>query len=190
VTWDRSGTGWSGGAIPPTPGHPAHVVDFCAVFDTAAARAPGVPIGVLSFSAGILPPLHGERPIAFLLDGEAPADRWTLIPPAGSDAPRDPDLGALPLGHDAAWVDREPVTAIGRIRCPYHRLQAEIDHVHGRLDLHARLMVEAARRGGVPRVECNGRWDVRPLPGRLSMHGPTIGRWILDAFGRSGCDGL
>ncbi|MBN1334999.1 MAG: hypothetical protein JXB39_03465 [Deltaproteobacteria bacterium] len=182
VAWDRSGTGWSGGSVPSTPGHPAHVQDFQAVYDAVAARAPAVPIGILSHSTGILAPLYGDRLLAFLVDGESPADRWTLLHPAHAGF----DLAAYSLTDDPAWEGREPLAAVGRLRCPYHRLQAEIDHAQGRLDLHARLMVAAARRGGVPRVECNGRPDVRPLPGRLDAHGSAIGHWILEAFERTG----
>lgn len=182
ITWDRRGTGRSPAAVDLSPGALAAVEDFQAVFDQVASRVePGTPFGVLSWSSGILPALRAGRDLAFLLDGEAPADRWSLLPP---QLPSSPDIGrmaAWSLQEDAPWAGREPLPLLSRIRCPYHRLQAELDHVHGRFDLHARRMVEEARRV-LPQALCNGGTDVRPLAGRLHAHGATIRQWILDAF--------
>ena len=183
VAYDRSGTGRSPADIALTPGNPVHVADFRAVIRAVRARlAADTPVGVMSFSSGILPPLRSGEPFAFLIDGEAPADRHSLRPPAGADAPRDDALAALDLHDDQAWSGREPARLLTGLACPYHRLQAELDHIHGRLDLHAQLMLEAARAAGLPRVQANGGDGLRPLPGRLHAHGRRILGWIEAAL--------
>jgi hypothetical protein len=183
VAYDRGGTGRSPAAVPPTPGREEHVEDFRAVLGAVRARLdPKTPVGVLSFSCGILPPLRAGEPFAFLLDGEAPADRMSLRPPVGSGAPEDPLLAALPLGNDLAWAGREPARLLGSLTCPYHRLQAEYDHVHGRLHEHAVVMLAAARAGRCPRVRCNGGEELSLLAGHLHAHGARIRGWILEEF--------
>lgn len=183
VAYDRSGTGASRGGIHLTPGEGVHVLDFRAVLRAVRARLePAVPVGVLSFSSGILPPLRSRETFAFLLDGEAPADRWSLRPPHGAEAPNDPTLAQLPTDRDEPWKGREPVRLIEGLSCPYHRFQAEYDHVHGRMALHAELMLEAARRAGLPTVKANGADRLALLPGRLHAHGRRIEAWILEAF--------
>ncbi len=183
VAYDRSGTGRSPFRTPLTPGRSVHVQDFRAVIRAVRARLePGIPVGVMSFSSGILPPLRAGEPLAFLLDGEAPADRWSLRPPHGADAPRDDALAHLPTDSVEAWRGLEPAHLLAGLACPYHRFQAELDHVHGRLDLHARLMLEAARAVGLPEVRANGAERLRTLPGRLHAHGRLIQGWILEAL--------
>jgi len=183
VAYDRAGTGRSRARVALTPGNPVHVRDFQAVFDAVRRKlTSGAPLGVLSFSSGILPPLRAGRPLAFLADGEAPADRYSLLPPAGSGAPCDPRLQACALHDEASWQGREPLSLVGALTCPYHRLQAALDHVHGRMRAHAQLMLEEARQGASPRVRCNGARALQPLPGRLHSHGPAIARWILEEF--------
>ncbi len=183
VCYDRSGTGRSTAPTALTPGNRVHVQDFREVLRAVRGRlGQGAPLGVLSFSSGILPPLRAGEPFAFLLDGEAPADRWSLLPPAGAHAPTDPALAALPLHQDDAWQGREPAALLAGLACPYHRFQAELDHVHGRLDVHARLMIQAAHAAGLPSVRANGGDELRLLPGRLHAHGKRIERWIAEAF--------
>lgn len=188
VAWDRRGTGRSRAGVDLTPGQPAHVEDFQAVWDHVVGRIhAGTPVGVLSFSSGILPPLRAGRPLAFLVDAEAPADRWTLLPPELPSSPDVDRLTRLSVDDDAAWAGREPRVLVGRLRCPYHRLQAEVDHVHGRLDLHARLLLEGA--SGAARRRCNGiPWSPGDppalLPGHLHAHGDLVRRWILDEVER------
>jgi hypothetical protein len=183
VAYDRSGTGASRGTVPLTPGEGVHVQDFRAVLRAARGRLdPATPVGVLSFSSGILPPLRSKEPFDFLLDGEAPADRWSLRPPHGADAPRDDKLAHLATDQDALWAGREPARLLAGIACPYHRLQAEYDHVHGRMAMHAALMLEAAQRAGLPSVQVNGAQRLALLPGRLHAHGRRIEGWLLEAF--------
>jgi hypothetical protein len=183
VAYDRSGTGASPADTPLTPGNRVHVQDFRAAIQALRRELdPHVPVGVLSFSSGILPPLRAGEPLAFLMDGEAPADRWSLHPPPRAGVSRDERLQHLPMDRDEPWAGREPARLLAGMSCPYHRLQAAYDHVHGRMDLHARLMLEAAHAAGLPSVRANGEGELRPLPGRLHAHGALIERWILEAF--------
>jgi hypothetical protein len=186
VAYDRTGTGRSPADVSLTPGGEHHVRDFRAVIRAVRARLPaGVPLGVMSFSSGVLPPLRAGEPFAFLIDGEAPADRWSLRPPAGTGAPRDEGLAGLTLEDDEAWEGREPARLLSGLACPYHRIQAELDHVHGRLWAHAQLMIEAARGAGLP-TRANGGSELRLLPGRLHAHGRLVERWVLEGFEGAG----
>jgi len=166
--YDRAGTGdsppaplrsgWRA-AEPLAPGNPAHTADWRAVL--AAAQAEGAPVVALSWSAGIVPVLaaaaRGHRPDA-LVDAEAPADRWSLVPP------RPSALAGLDPWDDAAWAGWEPVALLPKLGCAYARLQAEQDHVHDRMHEHAHRMTAAAAAAGL---------EVRApalLAGRLHAH--------------------
>jgi hypothetical protein len=57
--------------------------------------------------------------------------------------------------------------------CVYHRLQARLDHQHGRCALHARVMLDAAPG----EAWLNGRpWrgDLQVLPGRMHENGEDV----------------
>ncbi|MCB9744705.1 MAG: hypothetical protein H6741_26970 [Alphaproteobacteria bacterium] len=174
--WDRSGTGATRGDGPLAPGQARHAEEAAAVWDLAAAE--GCPTGWLSFSAGLVAPLLAlpETDPAFFVDGEGPADRRSLSwrPPGGLlRHPLGAELAHLSKLDDAAWAGREPWRLIAGLRAPYHRLQAALDHAHGEMVLHARVMLEAAP--GAPTL--NGRpWDgqLKVLPGRLQAHGPKV----------------
>ncbi len=168
--WDRT---------PPfAPGSPHHGDEAAAVF--AAAAAEGVPTGWLTWSAGILPPLMAldRTAPAFLVDVEAPADRRSLrrpqdLDPATAEAEHNRDLG------DGG--PPEPYRLIRALPCPYHRVQAARDHVHGRSVLHARVLLDAAP--GTPTL--NGRpWDgiLDALPGRIETHGAAVRRVLRGAL--------
>lgn len=184
VAWDRRGTGKSPApGVDLRPGNPLHAQDCARVFDTLRARLPlRTPIGGISWSAGVLPLLNSARPLAFLMDGEAPADRLSLLPPQGAATRRDPTLEAAPREHEPFWRGREPAELLGALSCPYHRLQGAPDHAHGYFDLHAHRMVEAASEASLPRVRCNGAeagsWS--SLRGPLADQGPRILEWILE----------
>ena len=163
--YDRAGTGESPpprrlpgwrGAHPLAPGHPAHTRDWKAVLERA--RREGVPVIALSWSAGVVPVLRaaaaGSRPDA-LVDGEGPADRWSIVPPGGNE------LTALDPWDEADWAGWEPRALIGTLGVPYARLQAERDHIHDRDLHHARRLHETAVATGLPTRSL----DV--LPGRL-----------------------
>ncbi|MFT4975323.1 MAG: hypothetical protein ACI8S6_001210 [Myxococcota bacterium] len=166
--YDRSGTGDSPPGPAPTgwrrahplaPGNPAHTRDWTAVL--AAARQESAPLVALSWSSGVVPVLRaaaaGERPDA-LVDAEAPADRWSLVPP------RPSELAALDPWDETVWVGLEPQVLLAALQRPYARLQAEQDHVHGRMHHHSERMVAVAEASGQP---------TRPpalLAGRLHAH--------------------
>ncbi len=163
--YDRAGTGESPpprripgwrGEHPLAPGHPAHTRDWRTVLERA--RQEGVPVIALSWSAGVVPVLRaaaaGVRPDA-LVDCEGPADRWSIVPPGGNE------LAALDPLRESDWEGWEPRALIGALGCPYARLQAEQDHIHGADLHHADRLIAAARSAGLA---------VRPpriLPGRL-----------------------
>ncbi len=155
VLWlyDRLGTGDSpaGGRLRRqgwlAPGNAAHIADWRAVLQRA--RQEGPLVVAVSWSSGILPVLRSSEVPDALVDVEAPADRWSLVPPR----PRD-RRGAGPWDgdpwDDAAWEGIEPRRLIAKLGVPYVRLQGANDHVHGAMTLHAERMVQAARSAGVP----------------------------------------
>jgi len=180
--FDRTGTGGSAGAPGRTeqtvlaPGNPVHAEDAAAVWARAASE--GLPTGWLTWSAGVIPALLSldRCAPAFLVDAEAPADALSLRPPSRPGRL----LGALDLerdhlsdGADSTDSPPEPYRLLAELPCPYHRLQAAIDHQHGRCPLHARVMLDAAptdaRLNGSP-------WDgrLRCLPGRMHQNGDRI----------------
>lgn len=170
--YDRSGTGDSPPAPAPTgwrhrhplaPGNPVHTDDWQAVL--AMARQDDTPIVALSWSSGIVPVLRaavgGQRPDA-LVDGEAPADRWSLVPP------RPSELAALDPWDDSQWAGWEPLPLMATLQCPYARLQGGVDHVHDQMHAHARRMVHAANTAGQP-VHPHAVWA-----GKLHAHAERI----------------
>jgi len=172
--YDRAGTGRSPPAGDLLPGNPAHTEDWRAVVrhvrssegrsgeDRCSVERP--PVVALSWSSGILPVLRaarsGDRPDA-LVDGEAPADRWSLVPPSGAKAPR---LRQRDPWDDAAWDGLEAVAMLPTLERPYARLQAHFDHVHGVMHTHARRLQAAATAAGLPSA------PLEILPGRLPGH--------------------
>jgi hypothetical protein len=157
-----------------TPGNPVHAADTRAVL--AAALAEGRPTALVTWSAGLVPALRAALALAdprlvLLVDAEGPADRFSLLPPGQPDH----ELAALDPWDDAAWAGREAVALVGAFPGRYLRLQAEIDHVHGRMSWHAHRMVAAARRGAL-----NGGGGL--LPGRLDAHGERLLGWIRAAL--------
>lgn len=143
-------------------------LDFCRRKRTVAPAR----IGVLSFSMGIAlaaPVLaqHAERlGIRFLIDWEGPADRAALLrtgalPPAARTA-----LASDPEGF---WALREPLAWIGRVPCPYLRIQGQRDHAGGTKGSDgARAMVKAAQQG-------RSRWAA--LNDHHNGHLPDDVRW-------------
>jgi len=149
--YDRSGTGDSPPGPTPglAPGNPDHLADYRAVL--ARARAEGGPIVALTWSGGIVPVLaaaaQGDRPDA-VVDGEGPADRWSLVPPIEAPDSVGDEMRALDPWSDADWRGLESVSLIADLKCPYVRLQGNPDHLHGPMTLHADRVFEAARRAG------------------------------------------
>ncbi|MDP2307344.1 MAG: hypothetical protein Q8P18_15060 [Pseudomonadota bacterium] len=156
------------------PGSAGTVAETRAVL--AAALAEGRPVGLLTWSAGVVPALRaaldlGDPRIVLLADAEGPADRFSLVPPGRPDG----ELAKLDPWDDRVWEGREAVELVGGFSGRYLRLQAENDHVHGRMAWHARRMVAAARDGRM-----NG--DGTLLPGRLDTHGAAILGWISEGI--------
>ncbi|MES2638444.1 MAG: hypothetical protein V4850_03155 [Myxococcota bacterium] len=152
------------------PGDAGTVAETRAVL--AAALAEGHPVGLLTWSAGVVPALRaaldlGDPRIVLLADAEGPADRFSLVPPGQPDHA----LARLDPWDDRVWAGREAVELVSAFPGRYLRLQAEDDHVHGRMAWHARRMVAAARDGHL-----NG--DGTLLSGRLDAHGDAILGWI------------
>lgn len=155
----------------PLPGSQAHV----AAVKAALGRAGPGPVVLVTWSAGLLSGIEAaDDRVGALVDCEGPVDRWSLVPASRPDhalAARDPF-------DDAAWHGLEAVDRIGRVRGRYHRVQAQVDHVHGMMAHHAGRVVDAARRAGVPWVRLNDDGDL--LPGWLWEHGERVRRWILE----------
>jgi hypothetical protein len=176
-TYDRAGTGRSPAARDPSlsPGNAAHMEDWRAML--AHVRGSSLPVVAMSWSAGVLPVLRaaaeGDRPDA-LVDAEGPADRWSLVPPRG---PKAIEMGARDPWNDQAWTDLEPVRLLPKLSRPYARLQAEQDHLHGQMSLHAERMWAAAQAFALP------TWPPSILSGHLHGHPSEVLEalnWVRD----------
>ncbi len=135
--------------VPRAPGNPVHVADTAAILDLARAEAGrlGVPLDVLTWSGGLVAAVHaGLEGVRRLVDVEGPVDRYSLVPP-GLPAH---EWFRAEVYDDAVWDGREVLAGIeGFTRADgrYVRVQGEADHVHGHVDLHARVAILAAERG-------------------------------------------
>lgn len=154
-----------------TPGNPIHIADTRAVIQHALSEGP--PVGVLTWSAGVVPALHvlsgteEGRQVRFLMDCEGPVDRHSVVPPGQPQH----ELASLDVWSDGPWAGREAIRLLPGFPGPYHRIQAGLDHVHGRMYDHARRMVAAHPRGRL-----NDSGEI--LPGRLWEHGASVFDWI------------
>lgn len=94
----------------------------------------------LATAAGALADYPDDPPVCGLIDDEGPSDRFYITQ---WDNPR---FGIFPQGttNQAWWAEREAVTLIRRVRCPYLRLQTVQDHVHGTNRQHALDLINAA----------------------------------------------
>jgi hypothetical protein len=160
--YDRSGTGdspaGSGGGL--APGNPDHREDWRAVL--ARARLVGLPVMALSWSSGLIPVLaacaDGMSP-DILVDAEGPADRWSLVPPPPSN-----ELAGWDSWDDLLWEGLEPISLLEHFKGSYLRLQAQHDHVHGSMVIHAARMRARARSLGLMTS------DSEDYSGRLDSH--------------------
>jgi hypothetical protein len=59
------------------------------------------------------------------------------------------------LGEKDFWKDRQAINFIGKIRCPYQRIQCDIDHVQDRNKRHAIDLINAATNGASPWTRMN-----------------------------------
>jgi hypothetical protein len=143
----------------------------------AHVRRAGLPVVALSWSAGVLPVLRaateGERPDA-LVDGEGPADRWSMVPPRG---PKAIEMGRRDPWNDQTWTNLEPARLLASLSRPYARLQAEQDHLHGPMSLHAERMWAAAEAADLQ------VWPPSLLTGHLHGHPSEVLEalnWVRD----------
>ncbi len=89
--------------------------------------------------------------VAWVLDWEGPSDREIIT----SGGERMAPAAGHGLDDEVYWRDREPVRHVGRLRCPYVRLQAERDHAQPGEFRHARRMMRAALEGDPPWAQLN-----------------------------------
>jgi len=181
-TWDRSGTGLSRGREDLAPGNLRHVREAVAVWQAASASRPA---GWLCYSAGLVPVLLALPEIrpAFVVDAEAPADRLSMQAGDPAANPFFQERSFRAGLDDEAWAWREPWRLVGALEAPYHRLQAEVDHQHGRCVLHARVLLDAAAQPFVNGAPYTGQ--VLGWPGRLAEHGGRVLE-VLTAARRAG----
>ncbi len=168
VVFDRSV------GVPRPPGNPIHVADTAAVIEAARRAARGLPLHVLSWSAGLVPAVHsGLHGVSRLIDVEGPVDRYSLVPPRD----RSHELTRAEIFEDAPWQGRESlagITAFTRAGGDYVRVQGSPDHVHGSIDHHATVAMRAARSGR------EGSATLLPLPGPVQSFGDRVLQAIID----------
>ena len=138
-------------------------------------------IGILCVSLGVSMGVGAaampDLDVAWVLDWEGPCDREIITAGGSRMAP----AGGHSLEDDVYWLDREAVHAVPRLRCPYVRLQAELDHAQPGETRHATRMLHAAAaahaEGTLPWFQINDhpRNEVPPRPqwlrpGTLAAH--------------------
>jgi len=162
-------------------------------------------IGIVSFSGGCIPTAAclaeypDDPPIKYWIDGEGPSDRYVICAAiAGSEAKirglSGNEMAIKDWGHDLGdddfWMPREAFRYMGKVKCRYLRLQAEIDHNQNWFYGHAIHMLNAAVRGGLcPWTRCNSgpvnvihqdNKTLDLLPGRINMHGDRFIRYLAE----------
>ncbi|MCK6502824.1 hypothetical protein L6R53_05405 [Myxococcota bacterium] len=127
-------------------GGPEHQDDVATCVRYLAGRADVDPrrIGILCISLGVgMGVGAAARPdvdVAWVLDWEGPCDREIITAGGARMAP----AAGHTLDDDVYWLPREAVRHLGRLRCPYVRLQAERDHAQPGETRHATRMLHAA----------------------------------------------
>ncbi len=148
-------------------GGPEHQDDVATAIRYLAERPDVDPtrIGVVAISLGVamaVGAVAGGAEAAWLIDWEGPCDR-EIITSGGK-------IMTPALGHsmedETWWRPREAVRHVGAMRCPYVRLQAELDHAQPGETRHAMRMLHAAAAGSLPWFQINDhpRGDVPPRP--------------------------
>lgn len=149
-------------------GGPEHQDDVATAVRYLAARPDVDPdrVGVVAISLGVAMAvgavaLEGAA-AAWLLDWEGPCDR-EIITSGGKIM--TPALGHA-MDDETWWRPREAVRHVGLLRCPYVRLQAELDHAQPGETRHAMRMLHAAAAGSLPWFQINDhpRGEVPPRP--------------------------
>ncbi len=163
LIYDARGRGNTGG-IEDYDG-PIHQDDLAQIIRWFSQRDDILPggVGLVSSSWGITvtsgcAARNPDLPIKFLVDLEGAHDRWTMT------QWDDPKWIEIMKGHDTShtefWDEREAITYIPDVTCPYFRVQSGMDHA---LDYffvdHAIEMVNAAVNGKSTYVRLN---DMEP----------------------------
>lgn len=126
-----------------------HQDDVAACVRYLAGRSDVDPkrIGVVAISMGVAMAVGAAATegvdVAWVLDWEGPCDREIIT--AGGKNMR-PAAGHT-LEDDVYWHPREAVRHVGRLSCPYVRLQGVLDHAQPGEFRHATRMARAAETG-------------------------------------------
>ena len=130
-------------------GGPEHQDDVASCVRYLAGR-PDVDsrrIGIVCISLGVGMGVGAaampDLPVAWLIDWEGPCDREIITAGGARMAP----AAGHTLDDEVYWQPREAVRQVGKLRCPYVRLQAERDHAQPGETRHATRMVHAAALG-------------------------------------------
>lgn len=182
VHFDPAGRGASWGEE--DYGGPEHQDNLEVVLAHVLERPDVRDVGVLSISLGLAMAAGAlastELPVRYLLDWEGPCDREIIC--AGG-AIMVPALGHG-LDDDTYWAPREATRHVGRLRCPYVRVQSVRDHAQPGELRHAHRMIQAAAAGTLPWFQLNEhrRNDVPTRPewyagGRTAANRELL-RWL------------
>jgi len=159
LVYDARGRGWSGGEEDYNgPVHQSDLRDVIEWFNDREEVVPGG-IGIATSSWGITVAAgalagHPDLEVRFILDLEGAHDRYVMT------QWDDPQWLEIMHGHgtwdDDFWKDREAITFIGDVACPYYRIQSSLDHAFDVFYVdHAIAMVNAAVAGESPYVRLN-----------------------------------
>lgn len=152
-------------------GGPEHQDDVATAVRYLASRPDVDPhrVGIVAISLGVsmavgAVALHGAE-AAWLLDWEGPSDREIIT---SGGARMEPAMGHG-LDDETWWGPREASRHVGRLSCPYVRLQADPDHAQAGETRHAMRMIHAAAAGTLPWFQINDhpRGEVPPRPSWL-----------------------
>lgn len=97
----------------------------------------------LGVSMGVGAAVQPDLDVAWVLDWEGPCDREIITAGGARMAP----AAGHTLDDEVYWQPREAARHVGRLRCPYVRLQAELDHAQPGETRHAMRMLHAAAEG-------------------------------------------
>ncbi len=164
-------------------GGPEHQDDVATALRWLASRPDVDPdrVGIVSISLGVAMAVGAVvregAEAAWLIDWEGPCDR-EIITSGGK-------ILTPAMGHgmddETWWRPREAVRHVGRLSCPYVRLQAEEDHAQPGETRHAMRMLHAAAAGSLPWFQINdhARGEVPPRPtwlpdGSLAAHNALL----------------
>ena len=150
-------------------GGPEHQDNVVRALQTLQARTDVDPtrVGVVAISLGVAMAVgavahHPELGVAWLVDWEGPCDREIITSGGRIMAPADGHA----MDDDAYWVPREAVRHVGKLRCGYQRIQAQVDHAQPQEHRHAERMMQAVSKGQAAwfRLNRHGRNELPTRP--------------------------